>query len=74
MKGSDPEPEKEFKPQDILGLPLWMKQQFRRDLHRKERRDKKVKKQRIVKPKPKKTAVLREKKRKRNAANTNPRN
>ncbi len=71
MKGSDPEPETyEVKPQEVMGLPLWMKQQFRRNLHRKERRDRKAKKKRITKPKPKKTAALRAKKRKRNAQNS----
>ena len=70
MKGSDPEPEVEFNPKEMMGLPLWMKQQFRRDLHKKERRDRKAKKKRITKPKPKKTAALRAKKRKRNAQNS----
>ena len=70
MKGSDPEPEVEFNPKEMMGLPLWMKQQFRRDLHKKERRDKRQPKKRVMKPKPKKTAVLREKKRQRNAENT----
>ncbi len=50
---------------ELIGLPLRMKQRLlRRDRNRKERRDK-----RVLKPKSKKTAVLRQKKRQRNAAN-----
>ncbi len=52
----------ELKATELIGLPLRMKQRLLR-------RDKRQKQKRVLKPKSKKTAVLRQKKRQRNAAN-----